>query len=131
MANALSGTLGSVVYMTGGTTTVGSIKEWSLSLSHNPVETTAFGDVWQTYIPSLRNATGSFAGNYDTADSTQTSLRNSMLGGSALALRLYVNGSNYFNIGTAYLTGNNPAISNDGKAENAFDFQVSGAVTFV
>lgn len=131
MANALSGTLGSVVYLTGGTTTVGAIKEWSLSLSHNPVETTAFGDVWQTYIPSLRNATGSFAGNYDTSDTVQTSLRNAMLGGSALALRLYVNGSNYFNVGTAYLTGNNPAISNDGKAENAFDFQVSGAVTFV
>ena len=131
MANALSGTAGSVVYMTGGTTTVGSIKDWSLSLAHSPVETTAFGDIWQSYIPSLRNATGSFAGNYDTADAVQTSLTGAMLGGSACAFRLYITSTKYWNIGTAYLTGHGPSISNDGKAETSFDFQVSGPVTLV
>lgn len=130
MAGGLSGTAGSVVYMTGGTTIVGGMKEWSLSLSHSPVETTAFGDVWQTYIPSLHNATGSFAGNMDTTDTVQTSLRNAMLAGSAIALRLYVTPANYYNVGTAFLTGNGPAVSNDGKVENSFDFQVSGPVSF-
>ncbi len=128
---ALSGTAGSVVYMTGGTAVVGEMAEWSLDLSHSPVETTAFGDQWQEYIPSLRNATGSFSGNLDTADTQQTALRNAMLGGSAIALRLYVSGANYYNVGTAYLTGNGPSISNDGKAETSYDFQVSGPVTFV
>jgi hypothetical protein len=131
MANALSGTAGSVVYMTGGTTTVGSIAEWSLDLSHSPVETTAFGDVWQNYIPSLRNATGSFSGNFYDGDTAQGNLISSMLAGSAVAFRLYVSGSKYFNVGTAYLTGHGPSISNDGKAETSFDFQVSGPVTFV
>lgn len=131
MAAGLSGTAGSVVYTTGGTTVVGSIKEWSLSLSHSPVETTAFGDIWQTYIPSLHNATGSFAGNFDTGDAAQTSLTGASLGGSACAFRLYLSPTKYYNIGTAYITGQGPAVSNDGKAETSFDFQVSGPVTLV
>lgn len=131
MGNALSGTAGSIVYMTGGTTTAGAIAEWSLSLSHSPVETTTFGDQWQNYIPSLRNATGSFSGNLDTGDAVQGSLISSALGGSAIALRCYVSPTKYYNVGTAYITGHGPSISNDGKAETSFDFQVSGPVTFV
>ncbi len=127
---ALSGTAGSVVYMTGGTTAVGEIREWSLDLSHSPVDVTAFGDVWERYIPSLRSATGSFSGNMDTADTVQTSLRNTMLGGSALALRLYVSPTAYFAVGTAYLTGQNAGVSVDGKVDAGYDFQVSGPVTF-
>jgi len=127
---AISGTLGSVVYMTGGTATVGEIREWSLDLGHSPVDVTAFGDSWERYMPSIRNATGAFSGNMDTASAQQTALRNSMLGGSAVALRLYVNASNYFNVGTSYLTGMSPGVSVDGKVDTSFDFQVSGAVTF-
>ena len=130
MGNALSGTAGSVVYMTGGTAVVGAMTEWSLSLSHSPVETTSFGDQWQNYIPSLRNATGSFSGNYDQADTQQTSLRNAMLGGSAIALRLYDSPTHYWAIGTAYITGHGPSIGNSGKAETSYDFQVSGAPTY-
>jgi len=117
--------------MTGGTTTVGEVMEWSLDLSHSPVDTTAFGDSWAEYIPSIRNATGSFSGHYDTGDAVQTNLTNSMLGGSALALRLYVTAAKYYNVPVAYLTGEGISISYDGKAEASFDFQVSGAVTLV
>jgi uncharacterized membrane protein len=130
MANALSGTAGSVAYITGGTAAVGSIKEWSLSLTHNPVETSAFSDEWQTFIASLRGATGSFAGNGDVNDATHTSLRNAMMGGSAVALRFY-NGPDWFwEAGTAYLTGNERSISNEGKLELSYDFTVSGAITY-
>ena len=130
MANALSGTAGSVAYITGGTTAVGSIKEWSLSLTHNPVETTAFADVWQTYIASIRGATGSFSGNGDINDSAHTSLRNAMIGGSAVALRFYNGPDYYWEAGTAYLTGNERSISNDGKLELSYDFTVSGAIIY-
>ena len=123
---ALSGTAGSVIV---GTVVCGEIQEWSLDLSHSPVETTAFGDSWQEYIPSIRGATGSFSGNYDTADAQQTVLTSSMLGGSAVALKLYVSGTKYFTLGTTYLTGEGHSISNDGKADVSFDFTVSGPVT--
>lgn len=125
---ALSGTAGSV---TVGTVAVGEMAEWSLDLGHAPVQVTAFGDVWEEYIPSLRNATGSFSGNFDNSDASQTTLINSMLGGSAVALRFYVSGSKYFNVGTAYLTGMSPTISVAGKADVSYSFQVSGPVTFV
>lgn len=128
---ALSGTAGSVVYMTGGTTVVGEIAEWSLDLSHSPVDATAFGNNWAKYVPSIRNATGSFQGNFDSADSAQASLISAMLAGSAVAFRLYVSGTKYFNVGTAYLTGLGPAISQTGKGDAAFSFQNSAEVTFV
>lgn len=126
---ALSGTAGSVTI--GTTAVAGEMSEWSLDVGHSPVQVTAFGDSWEEYIPSLRNATGTFSGNFDNSDTGQTTLINTMLGGSAVALRCYVSASKYFNIGTAYLTAMNPAISVAGKADVAFSFQVSGPVTFV
>lgn len=128
---ALSGTAGSVVYMTGGTTLVGEITEWALDVSHSPVDATAFGNDWAKYVPSIRNATGTFSGNFDHTDSAQGSLIGAMLGGSAVAFRLYVSGTKYFNIGTAYLTGMGPSISQTGKGDIAYSFQNSAAVSFV
>ncbi len=126
---ALSGTAGSVVYTTGGDTTVGNISEWSLDLSHSPVEVTAFGDDWQLYVPSIRGATGSFSGNFDHADTPQTDLLDDVLDGTAFGLRLYMDASKYFLIGTAYITGMSPSTSQAGKSDISFDFQVSDAVT--
>lgn len=131
MGTPLSGTAGSVVYMTGGTTLVDEIAEWSLDISHSPVDATAFGNDWAKYVPSIRNATGAFQGNFDNADSAQSSLLNAMLGGSAVAFRLYVSASKYFNIASAYLTGMGPAISQTGKADISYSFQNNGTVTFV
>lgn len=128
---ALSGTAGSVVYVTGGTTTVGNLTEWRLDVSMSPQEVTAFGDNWQKFLPSVRGATGTFQGNFDNSDAAQTSLRNAALGGSAVALRLYVAPSNYFNVGTAYLNGMGPGISQMGKGDVQFSFTASDAVSFV
>ena len=124
---ALSGTGGSVLV---GTALCGEISEWSLDISHSPVETTAFGDNWAEYVPSIRNATGSFGGNFDPADTTQTVLINSMLGGSAVALKLYVSGTKYFTLGTAYLTGMSPSINQAGKADVTYAFQNAAPVVF-
>ena len=124
---ALSGTAGSVLV---GTALVGEISEWSFDMSHSPVETTAFGDSWQEYIPSLRGASGSFSGNFDSADTAQTSLTNAFLAGSAVALKLYVSATKYFTAGTAYLTGQTNNISVAGEADVSWSFQNSGPVTF-
>jgi predicted secreted protein len=126
---ALSGTAGSVVYTTGGTTTVGEIKEWSIDAAMDPPETTAFGDSWKEFIAGIREYSGTFSGNMDTADTVQTSLRNSFLGGSAVALRLHHSLAGYFVVGTAFLTGFAPAISYDGVGEIEYSFQGSGALS--
>lgn len=127
---AFSGTAGSVVYMTGGTTTVSGISEWSLDGSMSPVETTVFGENWDSYVPSVRNATLSFSGNRDDT-AAQSSLVNAFLGGSAIALRLYETSSKYWNVASAYITGMSPSLSVKGKGEMSFSCQVSGTVTYV
>lgn len=127
---ALSGLSGSVLYMTGGTTNIVGIGEWSLDIGMSPVETTAFGDTWKKIIASVREYSGSFSGNADT-DSSQTTLRNAMLGGSAIALRLHDSATTYYSVGTAFLTGMNDSISVDGKGERGWDFEGSDALTYV
>ena len=123
-----SGTAGSV---TVGTVLIAGISEWSLDISMSPVETTDFSDSWDSFVPSTRTATGSFSGNFQLSDTGFTTLQNSMLGGSAIALRLYMNATKYWNIGTAYLSGFSPSISQKGKGEISFNFQNSGPITFV
>jgi hypothetical protein len=127
----MSGTAGSVVYMTGGTTLVGGLSEWTMSISMSTVETTSFADQWDTAVPSTRNASGSFTGSWDPADSAQSSMVNATLGGSAVALRLYTAGTSYWNIGTAYLESMETSISQKGKGELNFNFKASGPVTKV
>lgn len=128
---ALSGTAGSVVYMTGGTTLVGEISEWRADFTMSPVETTAFADQWNKFIPSTRGMTGSFSGNFDPANGAQGSVVSAMLGGSAVALRLYVSTAKYFNVGTAYVNSMGIGISQKGKADNQFGFTAADVVTLV
>jgi hypothetical protein len=127
----MSGTAGSVVYMTGGTARVGGLAEWSMSINMSTVETTSFSDQFDTFVPSTRGASGSFTGSWDPTDSAQTSMVNASLGGSAVALRLYTNGSAYWNIGTAYLNSMETGISQKGKGDLSFNFTASGPVTLV
>ena len=127
---ALSGLNGSVVYMTAGTTNIVGIGEWSLDIGMSPVEITAFGDTWRAILPSIREYSGSFSGNADT-DTSQATLRNAMLGGSAVALRLYDAAATYWNLGTVYLTGQSNGISVDGKGDRGWDFDGHGAPTYV
>lgn len=127
---ALSGTAGSVVYMTGGTTLVEGIGEWSLDIGMDTVETTAFGDEWRERIAGVRQYSGSFSGRADT-DASQTSLRSAMLGGSAVAFRLYDSPTTYYNVTAAYLTGMSPSIAFDGRGDTSYDFEGNGSLAYV
>lgn len=114
-----------------GTVTTNEIKEWSLDLGHNLVDVTAFSDEWVENIAGIRNASGSFSGNFDGSDTNQTAILNALLNGTALNVRCYVNSTKYFNVGTAFITGMNPSTSYDGAAQVTYNFTASGAVTFV
>lgn len=126
-----SGTAGSVVFLTGGTSLVGEISEWSFDGSMATVETTPFGTRNVKRIAGLIDGSGSFSGNFDAADSGQTGLVNGFLAGSAIALRLYMSASKYINIGTAFVTGFSPSISADGKGDVSYDFDCGDAYTLV
>lgn len=126
---ALSGTAGSVSYAGTaiGTASIVGISEWSLDFTMNEVETTAFGDSWQDFIDGIKGWSGSFSGNHDT-DSSQTTLRNAALGGSAILLRFH-DGNGMWS-GTAYLNGLGRQISVDGKSEATYNFVGKGAITY-
>jgi len=123
---AISGTLGSVVYVAGGTPVVDELTEWSLSIANDTVDTTSWGNTWKTVLPLIPGATGSFSGNH-THGSVQLALGTALAVGTFIGLMLYVNATQGYS-GSAYLTGQSPATSISGKADTSFDFTMSGAV---
>lgn len=120
-----SGTAGSVIV---GTVAVGKVKEWSLSFSRDAVETTGMGTSAREYIPGVYGFTGSFSTNKDIADAGEVALKAAAIGAGTVALKLY-EGTAYYNIGTAVLTGMNPSLSFDGASQNSYDFQGSGTLS--
>ena len=126
---AKSGLQGSVVVYdaSAGTAAVAGMGEWSLDLGADTPETTAFGDTWKQFIAGLREYSGSFSGISDTGAVT---IRNAMLGGSAIGLRLYDGAATYYHCGTVLLNSGAPTQSIDGVSEDSWDFQGSGPLTY-
>jgi hypothetical protein len=63
-----------VVYVsttgTGNAVLVASLNNWSLDMTTDKLEVTAFGDANKTYVIGLKDISGSFSGFYDTAETT-------------------------------------------------------------
>jgi len=131
MAGPYSGTAGSVVLVSGGTTLVGWVTEWSLDKSLETVDTTSFGNNNRTRIPSIKDATGSFTGSFDDSDTAQSALITAFENGTFVGLRLYVGTAKYFNIGSAVITGYNPTMAVDGKADIEYAFESNGSSALV
>ena len=127
---AFSGTAGSVVYSFGGNLLIEAIGEWSLDFSMSPPETTAFGDVSDTYTPSVRNATGSFSGNADLTSSQQPTIKAKFLNGEVRSLILYENATKYYDCQNIVFTGTNETLSVKGKGDLSYNFQVIGSITY-
>lgn len=125
----VSGTAGSVVYVSGGTTAVVGVHEWSLDVGQDTPETTAFGDQWRTYVAGIREWSGSFGMHGDPIAASQSFVQNLQLGGSAaLTFRFYM-GTNFYS-GSAMVSGHSPEVAYDGIFEDSFDLQGSGPLTF-
>lgn len=125
----VSGTAGSVAYVSGGTTVVSGVSEWSLDVSQDTPETTAFGDQWRTFVAGIREWTGSMGMHGDPTAASQGFIRNLQTGGStAITFRFYA-GTNYYE-GSAMVSGHSPEVSYDGIFEDSFDLQGSGALSF-
>ena len=120
-----SGTAGSVVV---GTVVVGHTQEWSLSFSRDAVEITGMGQAAREYIPGVYGFTGSFSLAKDIADAGEVALKAAALGAGTVALKLH-EGTAYYSVGTAILSGMSPALSFDGASTNAYDFTGSGVLS--
>lgn len=102
---AVAGKNGKVIIGESGNQKVAAIKNWSLELSLETLETTALGDDWKNYITGLKEWTASSEGDYEVPTDTQgqAALQEAYLAGTTVIVKLYVDGTNYYQ-GTAYIS---------------------------
>ncbi len=101
---AVAGKNGKVVIGAEGSQKVVGIKNWSLELSLDTLETTALGDDWKNYITGLKEWSASSEGDYEVPVDTegQAALQDAFLNGTTVTLKLFVDGKNYYT-GEAYI----------------------------
>lgn len=125
----VSGTAGSVAYVSGGTTVVQSAYEWSLDIGRDTPDVTAFGDSMKVFVQGIGEWSGSYSVRADPAATSQDFQRNLILGGSVAIVHRFYAGTNYYS-GSAFVTGLSPEISYDGTWETSYDFQGSGPLSY-
>lgn len=102
---AVAGKNGKVIIGESGNQKVAAIKNWSLELSLETLETTALGDDWKNYITGLKEWTASSEGDYEVPTDTQgqAALQEAYLAGTTVIVKLYVDNANYYQV-TAYIS---------------------------
>jgi predicted secreted protein len=128
---AIAGKNGKVVVGAASNTKVVGIKNWSLELSLETLETTALGDDWKKYITGLKEWTASSEGDYEVPTDTvgQKALQTAYLNGSTVSVKLYVDGSNYYT-GEAYISSLSIEDPVDDVVSISIEFTGTGALSF-
>ncbi len=126
---AIAGKNGKVIIGTGTTKVVG-IKNWSLELSLETLETTALGDDWKNYISGLKEWTASAEGDFEvTTDTTgQKLLSDAYLAGTTVEVKLFVDATNYYT-GTAYINSLSIEDPVDDVVTISIEFTGNGALS--
>ena len=128
---AVAGKNGKVVIGESATKKVVGIKNWSLELSLDTLETTALGDDWKNYITGLKEWSASSEGDYEVpvdADGQQA-LQEAFLNGTTVTVKLYVDGTNYYK-GEAFINSLSIEDPVDDVVSISIEFTGTGALTF-
>ena len=128
---AVAGKNGRVVIGESATKKVVGIKNWSLELSLDTLETTALGDDWKNYITGLKEWSASSEGDYEVpvdADGQQA-LQDAFLNGTTVTVKLYVDGTNYYK-GEAFINSLSIEDPVDDVVSISIEFTGTGALTF-
>lgn len=128
---AVAGKNGKVVIGESATKKVVGIKNWSLELSLDTLETTALGDDWKNYITGLKEWSASSEGDYEvTVDADgQQALQDAFLNGTTVTVKLYVDGTNYYK-GEAFINSLSIEDPVDDVVSISIEFTGTGALTF-
>lgn len=107
------------------------IKNWSLELSLDTLETTSLGDDWKNYIPGLKEWSASSDGNYSIiADSDgQALLQEAFLTGDTVICKFYVDSANYYK-GNAIISSLSIEDPVDDVVNISIEFTGTDALTF-
>lgn len=128
---AIAGKNGKVVLGSSSSDKVVGIKNWSLELSLDTLETTALGDDWKKYITGLKEWTASSEGDYGVPTDTagQQALQTAFLNGDVVTLKLYVDDSNYYT-GEAFINSLSIEDPVDDVVSVSIEFTGNGALSF-
>jgi hypothetical protein len=112
-----------------GANAVAEIRSFSIEETADTIEDTSMGDAARTYIPSLRDFTGSIDVLWDE---TNTTGQGALTIGASVTLNMYPEGSSSgdtYLTGTAIVTGRTINSSYDGLVEMSITVQGSGGLT--
>lgn len=125
-----SGTSGSVVYQTAnGTagTLIGEIKNWTLTVEAEELDTSAFGQSWRGFDAGIKQWSGSFEGNKDDNDGQQDALWTNLLAGTKAEVTMFLDGTaGYY--GTVVILGEEVTQAFDAFGETAYNFRGDGTL---
>ena len=128
---AIAGKNGKVVVGASGSKKVVGIKNWSLELSLDTLETTALGDDWKNYITGLKEWSASSEGDYEVPvdEEGQKVLQDAFLKGETATVKLYVDDKNYYK-GEAYINSLSIEDPVDDVVSISIEFTGMGVLTF-
>jgi predicted secreted protein len=128
---AIAGKSGKVTIGTDDPATVVGIKNWSLELSLDTLETTALGDDWKNFITGLKEWTASSEGDYEVGTDTngQKALQDAYLSGDTVDIKLYVDDTHYYS-GEAYINSLSVEDPVDDVINISIEFTGSGELSF-
>lgn len=128
---AVAGKNGKVIIGESGNQKVAAIKNWSLELSLETLETTALGDDWKNYITGLKEWTASSEGDYEVPTDTQgqAALQEAYLAGTTVIVKLYVDNTNYYQ-GTVYISSLSIEDSVDDVVSISLELTGTGELSF-
>ena len=128
---AIAGKSGKVTIGSDDPATVVGIKNWSLELSLDRLETTALGDDWKNYITGLKEWSASSEGDYEVGTDTdgQKALQDAYLSGDTVDIKLYVDDTHYYS-GEAYINSLSVEDPVDDVINISIEFTGSGELTF-
>ena len=123
-----------------GTYTVAEMASWSLDLSNDEIDTTAFGSTWKKSDVGMRGWSLSVEGHYDPSDSTgQNDIEDAWADGSLITtIKLYVDNTSYWvpdlttdTAAGGRITSYSINQAHDTVAGISFTLSGSGPITFV
>ena len=121
----------------GTPTAVAAVRNFSIEIKRDTIETTSMGTDVRTYVGGLSSFSGSADVYFDTANYTggasviaALNPTGGAVGDSPLTIELYLNNTADKFSGEIIVTGYSVKSSMDGMVEASISFQGSGAMTF-
>lgn len=116
-----------------GGSVVCPVRNWSLNVSRDALETTCLGREWRQYVSGLKGATGSATLLYDPEESATATLLNSIFataGSDEISVEFVLGSAEGRQLVAASLvTGVSPSVSVGEVSSVDVQFQITGAIT--